>query len=94
MLLDRPIPKALFYSHVRLEAKRNALDARLASVPTELLRRLQPKIRGVAAMQSFPVRFRQSASRVDQPLRAAPGACACALRCFTGYFSSHLVTTK
>lgn len=27
MLLDRPIPKALFYSHVRLEAKRNALDA-------------------------------------------------------------------
>ena len=35
MLLDRPIPKALFYSHVRLEAKRNALDA--LSVPTELL---------------------------------------------------------
>ena len=27
MLRDRPIPKALFYSHVRLEAKRNALDA-------------------------------------------------------------------
>jgi hypothetical protein len=27
MLLDRPIPKAFFYSHVRLEAKRNALDA-------------------------------------------------------------------
>jgi len=27
MLLDRPIPQALFYSHVRLEAKRNALDA-------------------------------------------------------------------
>ena len=24
MLLDRPIPKALFYSHVRLEAKRIA----------------------------------------------------------------------
>jgi hypothetical protein len=27
MLLDRPIHKALFSSHVRLEAKRNALDA-------------------------------------------------------------------
>jgi hypothetical protein len=27
MLLDRPIPKALFYSHVRLEAKHNSLDA-------------------------------------------------------------------
>jgi hypothetical protein len=27
MLLDRPIPKALFHSHLRLEAKRNALDA-------------------------------------------------------------------
>jgi hypothetical protein len=27
MLLDRPIPKALFYSHVRPETKRNALDA-------------------------------------------------------------------
>jgi hypothetical protein len=27
MLLDRPIPKALFYCHVRLEAKRNALNA-------------------------------------------------------------------
>jgi hypothetical protein len=27
MLFDRPIPKALFYSHARLEAKRNGLDA-------------------------------------------------------------------
>jgi hypothetical protein len=27
MLLDRPIPRALFYSHVRLEAKGNASDA-------------------------------------------------------------------
>ena len=27
MLFDRPIPRALFYSHARLEAKRNALDA-------------------------------------------------------------------
>jgi hypothetical protein len=47
MLLDRPIPKALFYSNARLEANITHWTRCLAPVPTELLRRLQPKIRSV-----------------------------------------------
>jgi hypothetical protein len=43
MLLDRPIPQVLFYSHARLEAKRNALDAQscfgtdLTSTPASIV---------------------------------------------------------
>ena len=41
MFLHRPIPKALVYSRVSLEAKRNALDALFCFSTDQLLRRLQ-----------------------------------------------------